>query len=81
MKKSITTFLLLSCIFYVNATDAVLKHSYTFSDGAKDSPGVGVTAVDGTLNGGGIISNGVYSNTADGYISLDALILQFADLF
>lgn len=75
MKKTITLLLLLSCVFYLKATDAVLKHSYSFNDGAKDAPGSGVTAVDGTLNGGGTISNGIYTNTTDGYISFDGSAL------
>lgn|GEM_PF-3488580 len=53
------------------------KHYYTFTDGAKDSPGDGVTAVDGTLNGGATISNGAYNNTSDdGYVSFDGTALS-----
>lgn len=75
MRKILSLLVLLSSVFYLHATDAVLMHSYNFSDGAKDTPGTGVTAVDGVLNGGGAISNGVYTNTSDGYISFDGSAL------
>lgn len=54
---------------------ALKLHSYTFTNGATDSPYIGIAAVNGTINGSGTISNGVYSNASDGYVSLDGTAL------
>ena len=55
---------------------ATLRHSYKFTDGAKDTPGVGVTAVDGLINGG-TVANGVYTTSVNGndYITFDGTAL------